>query len=205
MMMMMMMMTTNRVASRCMQGMPGYEITLDSYALKSPAKRPFVVPTRQLALGIAEEWRRQEKRVDPNTMPLMSLAATAIDQPQHKNVVVENILSFLSTDPVLCRVEDDGKKLHDTQKRLLNPILEWINEELQMGLKTTDSIFGAKIAPEQHDKMRQFLQGAEAGLLNYVEAFIAFVIVEPLLSSSMWIMVFTVWISCCVQISTAGK
>ncbi len=37
----------------------GHEVTLDSRALRSPAGRPLVVPTRQLALAIASEWEQQ--------------------------------------------------------------------------------------------------------------------------------------------------
>lgn len=47
----------------------------------------------------------QAKRIQPFTMPLMSLAATAIDQPKERGDVIEAMLQYLHTDPVCCRHE----------------------------------------------------------------------------------------------------
>ncbi len=55
----------------------------------------------------------QVKRIQPFTMPLMSLAATAIDQPKDRESVVETMLQYLHTDPVCCRHEPG--KLADLQ------------------------------------------------------------------------------------------
>jgi ATP synthase F1 complex assembly factor 2 len=38
-------------------------------------------------------------------MPLTSVAATAIDQPQPQEEVVETMLQYLHTDSLLCRAE----------------------------------------------------------------------------------------------------
>ena len=47
----------------------------------SPARRPLLLPTRALALGIAAEWEWQEARaIRPFTMPLMRLASIATDE-----------------------------------------------------------------------------------------------------------------------------
>jgi hypothetical protein len=54
---------------------------LGHVALRTPAKAPLVLPTRLLALAIAAEWECQSRgKLKPHTMPLTSLAATALDQ-----------------------------------------------------------------------------------------------------------------------------
>lgn len=57
----------------------GYVILLDAHELKTPSKRQLALPNLTLAELIAEEWRAQEEKVDPRSMPSMRLSATAID------------------------------------------------------------------------------------------------------------------------------
>ena len=70
----------------------GYQVLLDHRVLRTPARHPLVVPSRALALAIAAEWEWQLKRIQPFTMPLMSLAATAIDQPKGREEVIATLL-----------------------------------------------------------------------------------------------------------------
>lgn len=93
-------------------------------------------------------------------MPLMSLAATAIDQPQHRDVVIETMLQYVPTDPILCRVEPGV--VADKQAELLNPILDWVKQEVGAVLEPSDSIFGAELLEDEADKIRTYLQGIHA-------------------------------------------
>jgi chaperone required for assembly of F1-ATPase len=66
----------------------GYQLLLRKYPIKTPAKKLLVLPTRSLALAVAAEWEWLPKgKPVPHLMPLMSLAATAIDQPKEKSKV----------------------------------------------------------------------------------------------------------------------
>ncbi len=138
----------------------GYEITLDRFTLKSPAKKPLVLPTKALAHGIAAEWEWQDSRIDPNTMPLMSLAATAIDEPQSPAVVAQNTAGFLPTDPVICRVEESrDPELFRKQEEVLQPFLHVARERLGLVLETSSSIFGAPVSEEDHLKVEHYIIG----------------------------------------------
>jgi ATP synthase mitochondrial F1 complex assembly factor 2 len=61
---------------------PMYRILLDGKVLRTPGRNDLHLPSVQLAAAIACEWDMQnnKKGIQPATMPLMSLAATAIDQ-----------------------------------------------------------------------------------------------------------------------------
>ena len=130
---------------------------LDNRLLKTPAKHPLTVPTKALALAIAAEWEWQTRRIDASTMPLMSLAATAIDQPQHRDIVIESMLQYVTTDPVVCRVEPG--ELAEKQAATLNPLLEWMKKEVGVYIEPTESIFGAHLADDQADNLRKYLEG----------------------------------------------
>jgi hypothetical protein len=58
----------------------------------------------------------QVNRIRPFTMPLMSIAATAIDQPQSREAVIASMLQYLHTDSVICRAE--AGKLAEAQAKV---------------------------------------------------------------------------------------
>lgn len=120
----------------------GWQITLNDRALKTPARQPLIVPSYPLALAIAAEWEwqvcsyvcpsacrpqlclaqlpdcLQDNRIRPFTMPLMSLAATAIDQPKPRQKVTDTMLQYLDTDAICCR-EEPGKLANHQAKVVL--------------------------------------------------------------------------------------
>ena len=140
-----------------------YEIVFDNkHTLKSPAKSPFMIPTKALAHGIAAEWAWQKNRVDPETMPLMQLAATAIDQPQSAEVVASSLCAFLPTDPVLCR-EDDATKsdLVAAQNMVLQPYIDFVNLQLGTKLRASTSIVGAAVSKRDAGLVYDYLLGLD--------------------------------------------
>ena len=56
------------------------KIRLDGRPVRTPARNVLVLPSEGLAQAVAEEWRAQDDRVDPRTMPLTGLANAAIDR-----------------------------------------------------------------------------------------------------------------------------
>jgi len=60
----------------------------------------------------------QDNRIRPFTMPLMSLAATAIDQPKPRQKVTDTMLQYLDTDAICCR-EEPGKLANHQAKVVL--------------------------------------------------------------------------------------
>ena len=80
-----------------------YKVTLDNRNLRTPAGNVLLLPSLPLALAIAAEWDAQAanhpKGIQPATMPMMTLASTAIDQilPDH-GLQVNNITYLLYSE-----------------------------------------------------------------------------------------------------------
>src|SRR5688572_11829266 len=73
----------------------GWGILLDGKALRSPAKRPFVLPTEALAAAVADEWQAQGEKIRPSSMPLMQFAATAIGRlGADRTVTIEVVVGW---------------------------------------------------------------------------------------------------------------
>ena len=58
----------------------GWGVELDAKPLRTPARKPLVVPTEALAEAIAAEWESVVDKIDPRAMPLTGLANAAIDR-----------------------------------------------------------------------------------------------------------------------------
>jgi len=116
-----------------------------------------------LAMGIAAEWDAQTNKrmgIQPVNMPLMSIASTAIDQIQvDRQHAVDTCLKYLPTDSALFVAPEYDRVLLAKQKELFTPVLEWFKKELDVELKTSQSMAGRIEHPEiAYTKLRSILE-----------------------------------------------
>lgn len=103
----------------------GYGIALDGKAVKTPGKRDLIVPSRALAVALAEEWDSQQGEVQPATMPLTRLATTALDRvARQRELVGQQIANYAGTDLVCYRAEHPPA-LAARQQAVWQPLIDW--------------------------------------------------------------------------------
>jgi len=108
----------------------GHALLLDGKPVKTPARRPLVLPTRALAEAVAAEWAAQETHIDPARMPMTRLANLAIDRgAESAGALAEEIAGYAGSDLLLYRAgEPEG--LVAMQAAHWDPILAWAGEAL---------------------------------------------------------------------------
>lgn len=107
----------------------GYGITLDGRPLRTPARALFVVPTRALADAVAQEWRAQEREIDPFRMPLTRLLNVAIDGVAAALAdTTEEVVRYAGSDLVCYRAEGPDR-LVERQGQMWDPVLDWLRCE----------------------------------------------------------------------------
>lgn len=122
----------------------GFRITLDGRVLRTPAKQELVLERRSLADAIAEEWEAQEDKVDPTTMPMMSLVSTALDNvAPNREVVITETADYGAHDLLCYWATDDQPELRRRQSEAWQPLLDWAALELDAALVTTTGILPA--------------------------------------------------------------
>jgi len=115
-------------------------VTLDTRPIRTPAGAVLSVPTEALARAIAAEWDAQEEEIRPLSMPMMRLAATAIDRIGHeRDAVVEQIAAYGGSD-LLCYRADIPKELADRQEETWQPLLDWLAEAHGASLSVTEGV-----------------------------------------------------------------
>jgi len=104
----------------------GYVVHLDGKPIRTPAKAPFILNNRALVQAIAEEWDAQTEDIRPHAMPVTQLASTAIDRiPAQRAEIVRAVAAYAGTD-LLCYRTDHPVELAERQKRLWQPLLDWV-------------------------------------------------------------------------------
>ena len=118
----------------------GYVILLDAHELKTPSKRQLALPNLTLAELIAEEWRAQEDKVDPRSMPSMRLSATAIDRVSDRfDDTLGEFKNYVSSD-LLCYRGSGQKALADRHIAEWDPILAWAAARYDVSFAVTDAL-----------------------------------------------------------------
>jgi chaperone required for assembly of F1-ATPase len=139
----------------------GWGILLDGKALRSPAKRPFVLPTKALAKAIAEEWQAQGEKVEPGTMPLMQFAATAIDRlADDRAALVDEIAGYARSD-LICYRAEEPPSLVRRQEEMWQPLVAWAAERYDVALNVTTGIVAVEQPAHALATFRRVLEACD--------------------------------------------
>src|SRR5215212_2637901 len=136
-----------------------YGIALDGRALKTPAKRDFLVPSLALAEEIAAEWNGQGDRVDPDRMALTKLANAAIDRVMgSEGRIIDDIIAYAGTDLVCYRaMEPEG--LVQRQGKAWDPVIEWAAEFFDAEFQTVEGVTHRMQDDSVMQAVRKYLAG----------------------------------------------
>lgn len=118
----------------------GAELKLDGKTVRTPGKAALALPTKALAEAIAEEWRAQGERIEPESMPLTRLANSAIDGVTgNEPAVIDDILAFAGSD-LLCYRAQGPRGLIDAQTKHWDPLLAWAKQTLGAPLVLSEGV-----------------------------------------------------------------
>jgi chaperone required for assembly of F1-ATPase len=128
--------------------------------LKTPEKKPLVVPNQALADAIAAEWKGR-KAFNAAVMPLTTLVYTAIDRvAEQRENMAEVVLAYVDTD-TLCYRASESKALQDRQKKGWDPILAWAGSRFNALWQTTSGVMPIEQPAALHEAVRSYLQGLD--------------------------------------------
>lgn len=173
----------------------GFQIKLDHRAVRTPAKRPLIVPTEKIASHVTAEWDAQVEQVDPAAMPWTRTANAAIDKVAiQRTEVKEHLAGYAGTD-LLCYRADGPDSLVLRQQEVWDPILAWFVDHFDVSMKTTTGIMPVAQDPVDikrlamvMDKMTDFQLAGFHDLVGLSGSFaIALAVVEEAFSSeNLW-------------------
>jgi len=125
-------------------GAEGFAVLLDGKPIRTQGRRVHLIaPTRALADAVAAEWAAQEAQIDPSSMPMMTLTATALDRvvPQ-REAVAADAAAYAGSDLLCYRAapEEAEGSLRPRQDDAWQPLLDWAAERYGARLKVADGL-----------------------------------------------------------------
>lgn len=117
-----------------------FDVTLDDRPLRTPARRPIILPTEDLAREVAREWQEQTDEIRPETMPLTRLVTTAIDRVALRRREVEKELAGFAASDLVCYRAEVPASLVDRQAMLWQPLVDWVSHRYDAALTVTSGI-----------------------------------------------------------------
>jgi chaperone required for assembly of F1-ATPase len=117
-----------------------WRILLDGRPVRTPGRVHLDIATDALAEAIAAEWRAQSEKIDPNSMPLTSLASTAADRVGPlRGPVTDQLLGFVQSDMV-CYRADSPRELVARQDACWQPLVDWLEQRFDARLTVTSGV-----------------------------------------------------------------
>ena len=151
----------------------GYGVALDGRRVRTPAGRPLALPSRALAAAVAGEWSGQGETVEPRTMAMMTLAATALDRvaPRAGDVAAE-IARYGETD-LLCYRDAAGGELARRQNAAWQPVLDWLAATHGAKLRAVAGVMPAAQDKGALDALRRAVDAHEPFRLTALHSAVA--------------------------------
>lgn len=137
----------------------GYEVRLDGRAVKTPAKRPLILPTETMAYQVAVEWQAQDDVVDPTAMPWTRSANAAIDKvAMQRQEVMDHLASYAETD-LLCYRAEGPEALIEWQQRAWDPLIDWAAETYGARLALAKGVMPVAQSPANLARLAATMRG----------------------------------------------
>ncbi|WP_126978086.1 ATP12 family chaperone protein [Frigidibacter oleivorans] len=126
----------------------GFAVTLDGRPVRTPGKRPLVLPTRALAEAVAAEWQAQGDTVDPRAMPVTRAANSALDTVAQNRASIEGMIAAYGASDLLCYRAEAPEALVARQAAEWDPLLDWAARDLGAPLRVTAGVVPVDQPPE---------------------------------------------------------
>ncbi|WP_370400336.1 ATP12 family chaperone protein [Sulfitobacter sp. JB4-11] len=125
----------------------GYTVELDGRPVRTPAKRALILPSKAMALIVADEWDAQQDVINPHTMPATKTANAALDKVVVQHGEVAQMLAAYGDSDLLCYRADAPEGLVARQSAAWDPMLDWAEQTLGARLQPRVGVIHAPQDP----------------------------------------------------------
>lgn len=125
----------------------GFAVLLDARRLRTPAKAPLILPSRDLAEMVAAEWAAQDATINPESMPATRAANAALDKVTPQFAEVAAMLAAYAETDLLCYRAEAPAELVAEQANAWDPLLDWAARRYGVRFAVTTGIMPAAQPP----------------------------------------------------------
>lgn len=135
----------------------GVALLLDKRPARTPGRTPIVLPNREIAQALADEWNAVDTVIDPRGMPMTRLVNSVIDGVSRTAAaVMEEIHRYAGSDLLVYRAPDPAD-LAALQARFWDPVLAWARDDLGADLAVGQGITFVEQTPTALQRLHHAL------------------------------------------------
>lgn len=131
----------------------GWGIALDERPVRTPLREHLVVPSRELADAIAEEWNAVQDTIDPRKMPMTGLANAAIDRVAPDRASFAAGLAKYAEADLACYRADTPRALVDRQAGQWDALLGWARRRFDLDFAVTTGLTHVEQPPATVERL----------------------------------------------------
>jgi len=140
----------------------GFVLLLDGKPVRTPARKLLAAPNKALAEALADEWRAQDKEINPATMPKTRLVNTALDGMGQIEAVAADVAKFAASD-LVCYRAGEPENLVREQSAAWDRVLEIAKEKYGARFVCAEGVMFVAQPPES-------IAAVEKAVLEQAEA-----------------------------------
>ncbi len=138
-----------------------WQVTLDGRPIRTQGGKPQLLPTREIADKLADEFAAQGEKVDPKSFIFRDMADFAIDMVREdRSAHIAKLLSYAETD-TLCYRADPDEPLYRRQQEVWEPIVTACEAAHGIRLERASGIIHRKQADQALDAMKAHLESED--------------------------------------------
>lgn len=118
----------------------GFAIQLDGRPVKTPGRHDLVVPSENLAKGLAEEWNAVAEKIDPSAMPMTGLANAAIERVGTDPISFAASLAKYGENDLTCYRADSPDSLVKAQAEAWDPLQQWASKRYDIAFHCVSGV-----------------------------------------------------------------
>lgn len=148
----------------------GWQVMLDTRAIKTVKGVAQIAPTKGLAEALAAEWDAQGEKIDPATMKFRDMADYAIDMvAPDTDALIAKTVPYGDTDTLLYRADPD-EPLYARQSKVWEPIVTAFEAQRGASFTRISGIMHRAQPPETLDTLASALNEHSPFALAAIEA-----------------------------------
>lgn len=137
----------------------GHAVLLDGKPVRTPGRSILILPTKEVAAFVADEFAAQQVEINPVTMPVTRIANSTVDgvakEPQP---VADEIVKYAGTDLLFYRAAAP-QALVERQAAAWDPVLDWFHKDLGARFFLAEGVMHVEQPKESIEAVRRHVAG----------------------------------------------
>ncbi len=139
----------------------GFAIALDAKHIKTPSKKPVIIPNENLAQILLNEWQAQGEFIDAISMPFTRVINSALEGEEGiENALILEIVNYGANDLLLYRAQDP-QELVLNQEKYWDSLLLKFSKKFGIKFISTIGIIHVEQPKASLEKLKSLLDGLD--------------------------------------------